>query len=178
MPLYSDTSRDINFKILFFKSRLKNIYWKGNITVVYRKLLPVFLIIGALAWGEDQLMLLGGKAGWEVVADMKQVEVTRQGRSYPAITLSSRKILSAPADLWLSFDQKDSSHFIDEQGRYSLLVSSSVLKAGSLQARNGSGAALFTGPVPGTLDVRESTGIQIRPGKNALFASDSKLGDF
>ncbi|MEW6565437.1 MAG: hypothetical protein AB1404_08065 [Spirochaetota bacterium] len=142
------------------------------------QLLVLICIISLSLGAEEQVLRLGGSATWNGVETMAGVEIKTQGQPYSAVTLSSRKPVTELPDLWLTFDEAGPDRFADSMGHYTVTAGQSVLRSSSSQARLGNGAALFTGITVTPSGSSAQTGILIKPGPGALFASGSQIEEF
>ncbi len=139
----------------------------------------IFLCIFSMnLWAEEQVVLLGGKQGWNMIESLVGVEVETKGQPSSALILSSRKPIRVYPDLLLTFDEAGPDRFLDAMGNYTISSGPSVLRSSDSQARFGSGAVLFTGiPLNPSSKIQENA-ISIRPEKGALFAAGSHIEDF
>lgn len=153
-------------------------YLQGKETAMRGHIIILLCIFSINLWAEDQVILLGGKQGWNMLESLVGVEVETKDQPTSALTLSSRKPISVYPDLWLTFDEAGPDRFADTMGNYNVSSGASVLRSNDSQARLGSGAALFTGiPISPSTKIQES-GISIKPEKGALFAAGSRIDDF
>jgi hypothetical protein len=89
-------------------------------------------------------------------------------------SLSDGGLAEPAADLYLSFDEKSAGHFVDLSGHWQVAVTPNLSVTGQPWARAGNGAAQFTGEKGG----RDEGPLVLRPGREAVFAPGSRVGDF
>jgi hypothetical protein len=152
-------------------------------------------ISGVSALGEEKISI-GGKSGWNMVAQTDGVVQIAKVRPYEVLALSSsQKAAAIPVrhddgetivDLALSFDENISmggnnkTRFREKSGNYSLSEGSLVQSVRQNWARKGGGAAFFPGVQVSS--VKNDTGasaLKVRAsGSGAFFSPGRKLEDF
>ncbi|MDR2303690.1 MAG: hypothetical protein LBE10_03795 [Treponema sp.] len=137
----------------------------GIIPVLFLFLCPC----GLSAVGEKYL-ILGGSATWQGVEKRHNVIETEGFRPYPVLTLSSaRERPALTTDLSLSFDEGNPELFASSGASYRIQPGMTAA-AGPRLARQGAGAALFSGKSE-ALNIEAS-------GADALFAPGNPMGSF
>ncbi|MDR1445354.1 MAG: hypothetical protein LBI90_00520 [Treponema sp.] len=136
-------------------------------------IVPVLLLFlcprGLFAVGEKYL-ILGGSATWQGIETRHDIIETEGLRPYPVLTLSSAGGRPAlDTDLSLSFDEKNPELFASSGASYRIQPGMTAA-AGSRLARQGAGAALFSGKSE-ALNIEAS-------GPDALFAPGNIIGSF
>ncbi|MDR1362718.1 MAG: hypothetical protein LBJ35_01525, partial [Spirochaetaceae bacterium] len=133
----------------------------------------------AFALGESVLKF-GGREGWEQFSRRDGVAELEQISQYKTLALNSAAPnQDAALDMALSFDQDGA--FTDSAGHYTLQVPDTVYKAGSSQARFGSGAAIFSGALSAAAYKNQADAgaiIMRARGNEALFSAGRNVGDF
>jgi hypothetical protein len=136
---------------------------------------------------EETVLLLGGRAGWEMTAEYQGVGVYDNIRPYQVMALSSSRAADdAALDLAISFDAASSgapspAQFRDINGNYRLEVGPSLSFVGRDMARLGTGAARFFGAssVSGASSIRNESPLLIIPAdEHALMYSGQNVKDF
>ncbi|MDR1175767.1 MAG: hypothetical protein LBK83_09910 [Treponema sp.] len=124
---------------------------------------------GLFAVGEKYL-ILGGSATWQGIETRHDIIETEGLRPYPVLTLSSaRRGAALDTDLSLSFDEEKPELFGSALSSYRIQPGMTAA-SGPRLARQGSGAALFSGKSDG-LNIEAS-------GTEALFAPGNSIGSF
>ena len=156
----------------------------------------VYLFFGAsgsLFCIGEKTISLGGAASWNSIETRSGVAEADKVRSRPVLVLSAAASRGTtrptpagpggvPLDLSLSFDEGNPGLFKDSAAHYRILVSPVLEAVDYSYARTGTGAALFS--------TANNSGALAKPGslraplviepqsRAALFAPDSRLGDF
>ena len=146
--------------------------------------LCVLLFISALVYGiGEKTIIIGGRAGWQIVKNRSQIEEISNISSNPSLVLSSSGVRGDSLDMFLSFDEGMPNHFNDSVGNYSVTTEIGVGASKESLARAGRGAALFSG-FPAILQAgtgrtysQGSLVIEARS-KNALLSAGTIINDF
>jgi hypothetical protein len=115
-----------------------------------------FLIPGSHGLGEKTLVI-GADATWSTVETRVGIAEVSAIRPNPVLALSSAPAGSPPGnpafpeslDMAVSFDEDRPDRFSDRTGHYRVSAGSSLSAADPRLARNGTGAAFFSGNSPG-----------------------------
>ncbi len=140
-------------------------------------LYTLFVLSGSHVFGdEEKVLLLGGKAGWELVTGRQGVGEFDNLRPYRVMALSSAVDSRDPSlDLAISFDEPSPGQFRDLTGHYSLEIGPTLSMVDRNMARQGNGAARFTGAGS---TFNESPLVVVPSGKDALLFSGQTFKDF
>ncbi|MCL2264778.1 MAG: fibronectin type III domain-containing protein [Treponema sp.] len=154
--------------------------------------LYIFLIVsGSLAAIDERTISLGGESTWKFAEIRNGVTEIKAVRPYPVLALASvsgassagysaatgvlgnfSEMTQSAFDLFVSFDERQTSLFRDSAGQYILTIPSALQAADRAYARGGSGAAIFG-------NSGAHTPLIIKPySRNALFSSGGRLRDF
>ncbi len=169
---------------------------RQSIALVGVLVVSFFLMFSLVDAQQYPVLRLGGTEGWSLVEERWGIrEEVRGGSSFLVLSsVTGGASFPATVDLALSFDESAPSQYRDQQGRYDLMVGSSVLAGGSSQAWRGAGVAVFgalegnqgnpgggSGNLQGPADGRplnSSVGIKVFPRQDALFRGPRQIQDF
>ncbi|MDR2509537.1 MAG: hypothetical protein LBC77_02710 [Spirochaetaceae bacterium] len=129
----------------------------------------------------EKTLSIGGAPGWGAVKTREGVVELSSLRPAPVLILSSsgKKKAEAENDLYLSFDEGDTSRFGDSARNYTVLSGASLQRAPVSWARGGDGAALFTRSRTVARSIGEGDPLLITPqSRTALFSAGRNIGDF
>jgi hypothetical protein len=155
----------------------------------------LFCVCGSLYALGEEILVIGGKAGWDDAVIRHGVAETAAVRPAPVMALTSggqgvsaessrsaqNLIVGTGLDLDLSFDEGRPELFIDRTGRYLVTANSSISAVTQRRARAGTGAVHFAGNASRDLlavaaEAEPLTIIPLLP--QALLAPNRRLGDF
>ena len=148
----------------------------GKKVFVLSSLLAGFMAAGSLYGLGEKTLVLGAGAGWNSVEKRTRVTEIPLIRPNPVLALSSGRIrdeagpaLETPPDMIISFDEGRPEWFADRTGNYRVSAGSSLGTADRQWAKEGTGAARFSGEgeselmiFPGKGDVLLSPGGAVR----------------
>ncbi|MDR0411604.1 MAG: hypothetical protein LBH75_06490 [Treponema sp.] len=117
----------------------------------------------------EQVFKIGAGVGWSLFEKRDSVMESESQRPWAVLALAPIKSAYPEADMFISFDEVQSSNFYDKQGRYTVEVQGRTDQAGALPARMGKGAARLFG----------DKGVAIKPASAAAQLSPGRRwGDF
>jgi hypothetical protein len=127
----------------------------------------------------EKTVSLGGAGTWAMAENRSGIMEAAMIRPHPVLLLSAarngRPGENTGLDLSISFDEPNPRLFNDSTGNYRITVSRELDAADRRFARAGTGAALFniisSAPNKGPLIIEPQS-------RNALFAPNSRIGDF
>ncbi|MDL2228670.1 hypothetical protein LJC14_00290 [Treponema sp. OttesenSCG-928-L16] len=138
-----------------------------------------FLFAGKLWPQDEQVLRIGGEAGWASVQSRNSVAETSLVRPFPVMALSSARTADDPRlDIALCFDEENPLLFSDMTGHYAVRVSPSVSSADRNWARYGSGAAVFSGGDQFSNQAGNGPLVITPAGAEALLFSGQSFKDF
>ncbi|GHV95529.1 hypothetical protein AGMMS50293_18490 [Spirochaetia bacterium] len=157
----------------------------------------IFPISGSLYGIGEKTISLGGVSAWNLAEFRASIAEVSSVRPHPVLILSSTASaggLSAAGavgnasastasvpDLSVSFDEARAELFKDGAGHYRIITSPALEVVNQHLARTGTGAALFSGAVPGAASrsADRNEHLVIAPqSRDALFAPDNHIRDF
>jgi hypothetical protein len=127
----------------------------------------------------EKTVSLGGAGTWAMAENRAGITEAAMIRPHPVLLLSAARYgrpgENTGMDLSISFDEPNPRLFNDSTGNYRIIVSRELDSADRRFARAGAGAALFSSissaPNKGPLIIEPQS-------RNALFAPNSRIGDF
>ena len=139
-----------------------------------------FLLAGSVYGIGEKTISLGSASSWGLMEKRRGISEASLIRPQPVLVLNNSLRDQNPdgvvsPDLHLSFDEARPIYFRDSLGRYEVSVSPELGLVTEPYSRIGRGAALFNGKTG-----RGVSGgpLELRPGKDALFAPGSYIRDF
>jgi hypothetical protein len=130
----------------------------------------------------EKMLVVGGKSGWGAVGDRENIVELPGLRPNPVLSISSAKSkIESEVDLYLSFNEGNSTRFKDDAGHYSITVTDGVRPSEPRWTRRGTGAALFSGNsvAPYQTRMKNEAPLVLKPmNSSALFAPGRTIGDF
>ncbi|MDR1107633.1 MAG: hypothetical protein LBL19_01225 [Spirochaetaceae bacterium] len=151
--------------------------WKKKPLLV-SLLLAGFAAIGSLYGFGEKTLVLGADSGWNAVENRTRITEVPLIRPHPVLALNPGRIReltgAAPqvsADMILSFDEEEPGGFADRTGNYRISGAPSLTAAGRQWAREGAGAARFSGEGEAALTIFPRN-------PDALFSPGGLVRDF
>jgi hypothetical protein len=147
----------------------------------------LFCVCGSLHALGEEILIIGGRAGWGDAMIRQGVAETASVRPVPVMTLTSgdrpprSPAMETGLDLYLSFDEGRPEFFTDRTGRYLVTADSSISAVTQRRARAGTGAVRFPGNVSRDLlaVAAEAEPLAIVPLlPQALLAPNRRPGNF
>jgi hypothetical protein len=157
--------------------------------IVFIYIVYIFLFVSGSIYGVGENTInIGGSAAWNMVESRNGVAEAHSVRPHPVLVLSSATGISTAGysaatgvlgnftpltesslDLSVSFDENNASLYRDSIGHYRVLAPPEIESVDRRRARAGTGAALFNGTTPITIEPQN---------RNALFVSGNRIRDF